>query len=222
MNSAIQIMVLVEGQTEKTFIKSLLSPYLADLTDQNIFLIPTLAGKQGGDVRFSRYQKDIGHHLKQRPDTYITLMVDFYGIRNDWPGFKEAKQQSMHSKKAAIMNQETEKRIQELFPEQNHRFIPYVSMHEIEALYFSDPASIANIMNINEKRIESILEDCDGPEAINDSPKTSPSKRLEELSPTFKKISTGIAIAEAVGIKRMREQCPLFNEWICKIECVGH
>jgi hypothetical protein len=215
-------MVLVEGQTEQTFIKNLLSPYIADITEQRIFLTPTQVGKQGGDVRFTRYQKDIGLHLKQSADTYVTLMVDYYGIRKDWPGFEESKRQATHSKKAAVMNQETAKKVQELFPESAiHRFIPYVSMHELEALYFSDPASLAHIMNVEKKKIELILHDCGEPEAINDNFETAPSKRLEKLSPTFKKTTTGIAIAKTVGIRRMREHCPLFDEWVCKIENVG-
>jgi hypothetical protein len=91
-------------------------------------------------------------------------------------------------------------------------------MHEIEALYFSNPAIIAKKLHIPQKEVESIVRECGEPEAINDSPQTAPSKRLQNLSPNFKKITTGIDIAKAVGIKRMREQCPLFNEWIERIE----
>jgi hypothetical protein len=173
-------------------------------------------------VRFSRYQKDIGLHLKQRAVTYITVLVDYYGIGNDWPGFEESKRQTTHSKKAAVINRETAKKVQDLFSEQNstHRFIPYVSMHEIEALYFSDPASLAQIMNVDEIKITSILRDCGEPEAINDNFETSPSKRLEKLSQKFKKTTTGIAIAKTVGIERIRKHCPLFDEWICRIESI--
>jgi len=217
--SNIEVMVLVEGQTEQTFIKSLLSPYIFNLTKQKVFLTPMQPGRQSGDVRFERYEKDIGKHLKQRNDTYITLMVDYYGVKN-WPGLEESKLQATHIKKAEVMNRETAKRVQELFPEQNreYRFIPYVSMHEIEALYFSDATSIAQIMNIERTEIESILRKYGEPEAINDNPNTAPSKRLIKLSPEFKKTINGIAIAKAVGIQRMRERCSLFNEWVMRIE----
>ena len=101
MSDIVEVMVLIEGQTEQTFINSLFSPYIADLTEQKVFLTPTRVGKQGGDVRFSRYQKDIGIHLKQRTSTYITLMVDYYGIK-DWPGLEESKKYVTHSGKGNL------------------------------------------------------------------------------------------------------------------------
>jgi len=218
MSNIIEVMVLVEGQTEQIFVKNLLSPYITELTKHTIFLIPMQPGKQGGDVRFERYKKDIGIHLKQRPNTYITLMLDYYGIK-DWPGLKESRQQAIHSKKAEVINLETRKAVQEHFSEQNRecRFIPYVSMHEIEALYFSDPASIAQVMNVNKTKIESILHECGEPEAINDSSETAPSKRLEKLSESFVKTITGITIAKTINIPKMRKHCPLFDEWVGKI-----
>jgi hypothetical protein len=219
VSNIIEVMVLVEGQTELIFIKKLFSPYIAKRTGNKIFLTPTQPGNQGGNVRFERYKRDIGIHLKQRNNTYITLMLDYYGIK-DWPGLEESKQQTTHSQKAKVINIETAKEVQKHFSEENRecRFVPYVSMHEIEALYFSDPASIAQIMNIEQAKIESILSKCGEPEAINDSFETSPSKRLKNLSKSFVKTVTGITIAEAVNISRMRERCPLFNEWVSRIE----
>jgi len=114
--------------------------------------------------------------------------------------------------------------VQGLFPEQNRgrRFIPYVSMHETEALYFCDPAVTAEMLNIDRAEIEFILSKFDGPEAINDSIETAPSKRLSKLSHNkYKKTTTGIAIAKRIGIQRMRECCPLFDSWIGKMENLG-
>jgi len=118
------------------------------------------------------------------------------------------------------MNQATANKVQELFPEENkdYRFIPYVSMHEIEALYFSDPVCLAEKLYVKREKIDSILRDCREPEAINDDANTAPSKRLKNLSEKFKKTTTGIEIAKTIGITRMRENCPLFDEWIVKIE----
>lgn len=220
MNSITEVIVLVEGQTEKIFVEKLLCPHIVD---KNVYLCPiifTKPGEKGGDVRFSRAKRDIGNHLKQRSDTYITLMMDYYAIK-EWPGLEESKRQREHFKKAGVINIETEKRVQELFPEQNRerRFIPYVSMHETEALYFCDPTVIAETLNINQAEIESILHECGGPEAINDSVETAPSKRLSKLSHNkYRKTTTGIAMAKRIGIRRMRECCPLFDSWIGKME----
>jgi len=220
MNSVTEVIVLVEGQTEKNFVKYLLCPYLVD---KNVYLYPILFSKpneKGGDVRFSRAKGDIGNLLKQRPDTYVTLMMDYYGLK-EWPGLAESRSQKTHSKKADVINMETEKKVQEFFPGQNRerRFIPYVSMHETEALYFCAPAVIAEVLNINQSEIESVLREFNEPEAINNNVETAPSKRLSKLSrKRYKKTITGITIAKRIGIRRMRECCPLFNAWIDKIE----
>ena len=64
-----------------------------------------------------------------------------------------------------------------------------------------------------------ILDECGEPEAINHEKETSPSHRLDDLcTNSFSKTSTGIAIAQAIGLPRIREACPLFNQWVRVIE----
>ena len=95
-------------------------------------------------------------------------------------------------------------------------------MYEIEALYFRDPLGLAEQSGVPQKAIEQILAACGEPENINDHSTTAPSKRLEKLSSRFKKTTTGIAIATAIGIPQMRESCPLFNNWVTKLENLSH
>ncbi|MCR5219574.1 MAG: DUF4276 family protein [bacterium] len=215
-----EVIVLTEGTTEQLFVKCLLAPYLAS---HGVYLTPiqlSKPGEKGGDVKFARAKNDIGKHLKQRPDTRITLMVDYYGIKSDWPGHAEAKQRRDHVESAAIMRQATARAVAELFPglDAERRFLPYVSMHEIEALYFSDPACLAEKLDVEQKRIDAILAECGEPERIDDGRETAPSKRLEALMPRFKKTVTGIAVAEAIGITTMRAKCPLFDAWLRDLE----
>jgi hypothetical protein len=71
MSEYIEVMVIVEGKTEQMFIERILAPYLGH---KNIGMRATQVskpGQKGGDVRFSRVQKDLGNHLKQRSDVYI-------------------------------------------------------------------------------------------------------------------------------------------------------
>jgi hypothetical protein len=223
MSSYAEVVVLVEGPTEQRFIKQLLAPYMAE---RGVYLTPIIfdkPGEKGGDIKFARAKNDIGKHLKQRGETWITLLVDYYGIRGDWPGYAESKQQMDHTGKAAIMNQATAEEVQKLFPGQNPmtRYIPYVSMHEIEALYFSDPACLARMLGVNQRLIDEILAECGEPEKINDHNTTAPSKRLEALSDRFKKTATGIAIATEIGIPKMRSSCPLFDAWLTKLEALA-
>jgi len=220
MGSYAEVVVLVEGPTEQRFVKQLLGPYMEG---RGVYLTPVILnkpGEKGGDVKFVRARNDIGRHLKQRRDTWVTLLVDYYGIRGDWPGYAESKRQTNHIKKADIMNQTTAEQVRQLFPGQNpeRRFIPYVSMYEIEALYFSDPACLAEKIGVAQSDVDAILRECEEPERINDHSTTAPSKRLAALSERFKKTSTGIAIAEGIGIDKMRKACPIFASWITKLE----
>lgn len=220
MSDYAEIVVLVEGKTEQIFIQDIVSPYLAG---KGVYITPIIIskpGQKGGDVRFSRVKNDIRLHLKQRPDTYLTLFVDFYGIMKDWPGFEEAKRQTTPSGKAETINSATKSQVNDLFGgnDSERRFIPYVAMHEFEAMLFSEPEELAAQLGVSQSRIDKILKECGEPEQIDDSPQTAPSKRLEDLSDRFKKASTGIAIAKATGLAKIRNQCPLFNKWLTDIE----
>lgn len=223
MNDCVEVVVLVEGSTEQRFIKQVLAPYLAP---SKVYLTPIILdkpGQKGGDVKFSRAKNDIGRHLKQRSNTWVSTLVDYYGIKPDWPGLAASKPLTDHAQKAATMNQATAAEVARLFPDchPETRFIPYVSMHETEALYFSDPACLASNLGVSQQRIDAILNECGEPERINDRPETAPSKRLEQLANRFKKTTTGIAIAEQIGIPGMRAACPLFDAWIAQISALA-
>lgn len=220
MSDIIEIVALVEGPTEQKFVREIVAPFFSL---KSIFMTPVILskpGQKGGDVRFERVKNDIGLHLKQRKDTYLTLLIDFYGIKGDWPGLDEARTKGTPKQKAEAFNEATRLKVIDLFssyrPEK--RFIPYVSMHEFEALLFSRPDILAARLGINETKVHEILAECGEPENINDSSLTAPSKRLARLSNRFKKTSTGIAILNAIGLDSMQKSCPLFNAWIQAIE----
>ena len=200
MSNYAEVVVLVEGPTEQRFVKQILAPELAS----RVFLTPIILdkpGEKGGDVKFARAKNDIGRHLKQRSDTWVTLLVDYYGIRNDWPGYFDAVSKLTGSQKEEVICRATAAEVNRLYPELNtgKRFIPYFSMHEIEALYFSDPSVLADRLNVRQSLVEAILDECGSPEQIDNSPLTAPSKRLEALCPRFKKTTTGITIAGSIG-----------------------
>lgn len=221
-NNYATVIVITEGPTEQSFVKEILCPYMSL---QGVFLTPVILrkpGENGGDITFSRARNDIEKFLKQRSDTYLTLLVDYYGIGNDWPGYADAKRLVSHTRKAEVINAATADAVSNLFPEQNphQRFIPYVSMHEIEALFFSDPSALAEKLGVQQARVNDILDQCGEPEKINDSHDTAPSKRLHSLNSRYKKTVTGIALARAIGIPKMRSACPLFNAWLERLEKV--
>ena len=220
MNESAEIVALVEGKTEGIFISKLLAPHLTRL---NVYMTPIIIskpGEKGGDVRFGRVKNDIGLHLKQRTGTYLTLFVDYYGLKGDWPGLDEAKRRPRAKDRAEAVNRATQDAVCRLFPERRaeRRFIPYVAMHEFEALLFSAPEILASRLQVKPALIANIVAKCGSPEEIDDSPDTAPSKRLIQLSNGFRKTTTGIAVAEDIGLSAIRARCPLFDEWLTAIE----
>ncbi len=221
MSNYINVIAIVEGKTEQIFIESVLQPYLAE---KMIFINATQVskpGQKGGNVRFERVKKDLALHLKQRSDTYITTLVDYYGTE-EWPGLEKVVKNASPEQIAQCINEATKKEAVALFSAQQaeRRFIPYMAIHEFEALLFSDSATLASAIGISEEQVITLLTDCGEPEAINNSPQTAPSKRLDEWFKTgkFPKTTMGIAIAQRIGIPRIREKCPLFNAWITSFE----
>ena len=229
MNNS-EVYIVVEGPTEQTFVRDVLAPKMAN---KSIFLYPILIGKpghKGGDVRFERAINDIGNFLKQRSDTYISTMFDYFRIDSNWPGKNEINQKGQSGvslsaiDKATIIENATHKKIVEIFSEYNseNRFISYIEMHEFEALLFSDTDILANKLEINVSKIKEIIDEYDNcPEEINDNPDKAPSKRLEALSIGYRKVAMGKSISEAIGIKNIRTQCPNFNKWLTKLEQLG-
>lgn len=220
MSSSAEVVVLVEGPTERQFVKEVLAPYLANKGVWATPIILDKPGEKGGDVKFERARNDIRNHLRQRPHTYLTLMVDYYAIKSDWPGYEISKRQPNHTLKAEVMNDKTTIEVVAQFGEfgAETRFIPYVSMHEIEALYYSQPQILAKHLNVPVERISRILEECGTPENINDHFETTPARRLEKLSGRFKKKTIGIAIAREIGVELMKMSCPLFGMWVDRLE----
>lgn len=223
MSDFIEVIAIVEGKTEEIFINSLLKPYLAQ---KMVFMTATQVtkpGQKGGDVRFERVKKDLEIHLKQRADTYVTTLVDFYGVR-EWPGIDLVPANASPAKIAEIVNGATHATVVELFAAQraDRRFIPHMAIHEFEALLFSDSASLATELDIAEEKVTAVLNECGEPEAINNSPVTAPSKRLDGWSRNgeFPKTTSGIAVARSIGIQKMREQCPLFDAWLQRFEAI--
>ncbi len=221
MSDYIEIMVLVEGKTEEIFVNDLLVPYMAP---KNIYLYPTQLskpGQKGGDVRFSRAQRDIGMHLKQRPNTYVTTFIDFYGTK-EWPGLNSVRSGATPAEIAQTINEATKTEVVSLFADRraDTRFIPYVAVHEFEAMLFSDIDLLSARLNVNRKKVEQVLMEYGEPEAVNNNPETAPSKRLDAWSVNgkFPKTTTGIVIARQIGIPTIREKCSLFDNWLTTIE----
>lgn len=219
-----RVCVLVEGETEATFVDSILRPEF-ERAGKPIFVYPVLFRKHGGSIRYVKCKQVILNALKQERSAYITTMVDFYGMPQDWPGRIEAnKFHSCIEKAKLVENGILDDIISSMGDSFDpHRLIPYVQMHEFEALLFSSPEKLAD--NLGDERLSSaflkIRKEFTNPEEINDDYETCPSRRIEEVYRSFRKTIDGVSAAYQIGLEVMRQECPHFDEWITKLENIG-
>jgi len=228
--SSMDVYVVVEGQTEQTFVRDVLGPATSH---QGVYLYPALIGKpghKGGDIRFDRAKNDIGNFLRQRQETYVSTMFDYFRIGGDWPGRPEIDRLIKSGgaltagQKANILETATQQAIEELYPQSNarQRFIPYIEMHEFEALLFSDARVLAEKADIDISAINRILDEHGEPEEINDDPLQAPSKQIMALNNSYRKVAMGKAITETIGIANLRQKCSHFNAWLDELERLCH
>ena len=103
------------------------------------------------------------------------------------------------------------------------RFIPYIQVHEFEALLMTDIRSLETRFPERRKDIQALAEDVkawENPEDINERPDWAPSKRIIGRVPEYKasKRETVEMAAAHIGIDKMREKCPHFNDWLTRLE----
>jgi hypothetical protein len=183
-------------------------------------------GHKGGDIRFDRAKVDISGFLKQRKDTYVSMMFDYFRIHNEWPGHTEIQREIENrsilpaEQKAKFLEDKMKNAINKLFPhyDSEKRFIPYIQMHEFEALLFSDGNALSEKAEIDISQVQAILDKYKNPEEINDDPEKAPSKQLESLNRSYRKVVFGKIISERIGIPNIRAKCPHFNNWLTRFE----
>jgi hypothetical protein len=214
-----RVLVYVEGQTEETFVRDILNPYL---NERGIYLIPTLAvtkrivGKpshKGGIVTFEKVKGDIHRLLGDNGSIAVTTMIDFYALPSNFPGKQDKILGNVYDR-VQYLEQKFTKDIN------NPKFRPYLSLHEFEALLFSRPQLIAETLGQPNKipELNKIRTSFATPEEINDSPVTAPSKRLERLFPDYQKPLYGALIALNIGLTTLCQECPHFAEWVQWLE----
>lgn len=211
-----RLCIICEGQTEGEFVKELLAPHLRTF---EIYAYPSLLHvgpkqQRGGNVSVPRLAKHIRNEYHNVP--FITTLVDYYG-------FKDVNGRPKAQLEQTILN-EAQTLITRNF--ETYRVRPYVQMHEFEALLLSDISRFELLGDSwNNKSQTRLQEICDAletqtPEDINNSPQTAPSKRLDAIFPGYGSNKTlyGPLIAEDIGLGKIRQECPLFNQWIGELE----
>jgi hypothetical protein len=213
----IRLNVTAEGHAEEQFVNLILRPHLLPLgIYADVRRLRTSKGHRGGYTSFGKAEFDIRQWLSEDPTAWHTTLIDLYGLDNQFPGFGESQSLRPYDRVA---------RLEQAFGERinHHRFIPYLQLHEFEALLFADPAHTEDWLQLDHPELPTgsltaIRQTYQTPEEINDSPITAPSKRILSLCAGYNKIADGILILKDVTLPVLRRECPHFNEWITQLE----
>lgn len=221
----IDVVAVVEGPTEQTFVSRVLAGHLVLRGVSIRAILSGRRGKKGGVPRWSAALDDLRRVLKQ--GRVCTTMFDYYGMRPDWPGRLAAAELPMEQR-----GEHVEEALSEAIQVamgadfQGRRFVPYVQMHEFEALAFADPDVLGGYLSplgrISTERLvrelRAIVRECGAPERIDDGHETCPSRRIGALVSGYRKPLVGPIVTEAIGIDRLREACPHFDRWLTRLE----
>ncbi len=220
-----KIIVIGEGQTEQSFCNDVLKPYfgLKGIAIQN----PVIKKTQGGIVKWEALKHQIETHLLQEQTTFVTTLIDYYGLysHHKYPGWEEAEKLV---DKNSRMSKLEDAMFHDIVAGLQRRFIPYIQLHEFEALLFSEIEVFDNSFEKNEflnydYLIETISKNSN-PEMINNGNETAPSKRLSKILKDYYsensnlKVLYGSMLAQDIGLQKIRSKCPRFNNWIEKLE----
>lgn len=205
----VRVGMIVEGLTELEFVDYVLAPHLIA---KDVHIFPKLIGKGGGNVTLNQLSKDMLSFYWGYD--FVTTLVDFYG-------FKGKQDREPDELLDAILDA-VQERIGASWDER--KIIPYVQVHEFEALLFSDVSAFSAILEITQADIDElhrVKSQFSDPEKINDDFFTAPSKRIQKIYNDYNKPNHGRRVAETIGIDKMREECPRFNEWLEQLEALG-
>ncbi len=221
MTTWLRLYITVEGQTEKAFADQVLKPHLANYSIDvrpRVVVTNRKLGKRGGILDFAKIQGDLTRLMNQdrQADARFTTMIDLYALPNEFPGWEQARKQTSPAGKVRLLEQGLAAQFHD------SRFLPYIQLHEFEALLFCDLGKLQCRLMDSERGIAGLENEVQGlqPEEINEGAQTAPSKRIIKHLPVYErsKVRVGASAAAAIGLISLREKCPHFSEWVAALE----
>ena len=219
-----RLYINVEGQTEKEFVDKAIKPHL---TRYSIDVRPRLVvtnrklSARGGVVNFDVFRNDLARLMREdrANEAKFTTMIDLYALPKEFPGWELARTARSSPEKVSFL----EDALSATFDDS--RFLPYIQLHEFEALLFCNLEELARRISGSESGIISLQNEVNrlAPEDINEGATTAPSKRIIRHLPIYGKIKVrvGASAAIAIGLDQLRRMCPHFNLWLSKLESLG-
>lgn len=225
-----KLCILVEGQTEVAFCKRVLSSYFG----KRYMVIPITITtgkdkrgniKKGGMVSWGKTCAELRRMAGtyKESDTVFSTMLDLYAISSDVPGYDAAQmKQDPYAKVDVIENTMKEK----CAAMQGRIFVPYIQLHEFEALVLSDMDALYRRFPDNDlSALKAEVERIGNPELVDSGVETAPSKRLLQNIPSYDKRTDGISLIERSSIDYsstsvidyLSTKCKHFGEWMKRL-----
>jgi len=213
-------LILVEGQTEERFVKDILAPVFLE---RGLYLSPTVLvtkrvkdgpNFKGGVTNFAKFTNDVERLLNDAGDALVTTLIDYYGLPSDFPGMSTRPHgspiQRVKHVETALCRHFGNRR----------NFLPFLLLHEFEALLFSSTVELPRTMTQMGKSREfaAIREGLNSPEEIDERPDFAPSKRILSIFPAYRKRLHGPTTAKRIGLATIRAECPHFSSWLAALE----
>ena len=206
----IRLYVVCEGLTEVNFVTTILKPHLEARTpDQIAISAPNLKGH----CTYARLKKFVRNLLHSPAHAVIvTTMIDLFEIAGDFPGTSDPYDDKPGEHRVQYLEQCCSEDIGD------ERFLPYLQLHEFEALVLTDLDALAEQYPNQRNEIHELakrLRDLP-PEQVNRL--SPPSRRIKQSVPEYSKTVGGLATVVRIGLSTLRARCPHFGPWIDCLE----
>ena len=220
-----RLYILVEGPTEEAFVKTVLYPHLAS---HGVWATPIVVetkrepngSKKRGGGSWSKWLDDLRRLTgKNRSGARFTTMFDLYRLPKDFPELACHAREPNAGRRAELLEQAMAAAVED------HRLLPYLQVHEFEALVLAALEQLASCLDSDEQRsgvnaLAAEIADLP-PESVNDGPETAPSKRLDRHIPGYRKIVHGPLALEGAGLPTLMSACPRFADWVRRLETLA-
>ena len=220
-----RLYLTVEGQTEQAFAIDVLQPHLAQF---NVYVWkPRLTGlharrkgriPSGGLLNTFRHSLgDIQRWLREdeSPDARFSIMVDLYSLPKDFPGYDMANEAVDPYQRAEILEKALAEQLND------RRFIPYLQVHEFEALVLSKPEVFGDWFEKVGEKVQKLVAECqtfDTPEKIDNGQHTHPKARIKRYIEEYDEQVDGPLLAADIGLEAIRKACHHFDQWLTILE----
>lgn len=207
---------VVEGETEQGFVRTILGAHFGalgwDVRAQSI---------GGGRYRvFDLWRRDLRRWMSEDRggDACFTTMLDLYALPSDFPDRGRLMSIRDPYERVAALEERWAGEVAD------KRFVPYIQLHEYEALLFADVDKLLGVYPDAQHAVVPLRRVVEArqnnPELIDDGPTTAPSKRIAAEIPAYAraKRSAGPLVAAKIGLLTLRERCRHFDGWLQRLE----